>query len=217
MKLEQLADRIAGAAPKLGTLERRIAVTLYRMLAEGKPVQPSRVAESLALPEGRVHEALGSWSGGVFYDEKGLVIGFWGLALSEMPHRLAVEGRSLYTWCALDSLFIPQILQKTARAESTCPVTGEQISLAVGPIGVEQLTPATAVVSLLTPDRSFDDTVRQSFCHFVHFFSSAEAGAVWTAEHPGTFLLSVDEAYRLGRLMNRRIFQDVHTEACCHG
>jgi hypothetical protein len=40
-------------------------------------------------------------------------------------------------------------------------------------------------VSFLTPDQGFDADVIQSFCHFVHFFASREAGETWTAEHPG--------------------------------
>ena len=60
----------------------------------------------------------------------------------------------------------------------------------------------TAVVSFLLPDRDFDADVIQSFCHVVHFFSAREAGVAWTAEHPGTFLLSLEEAFELGRLVN---------------
>ena len=46
----------------------------------------------------------------------------------------------------------------------------------------------------------------QSFCHFVHLFASRDAGESWIVEHPGTFLLSLDEAFELGRLVNARNF-----------
>jgi hypothetical protein len=46
----------------------------------------------------------------------------------------------------------------------------------------------------------------RDLCHFVHFFASPEDRARWTAEHPGTFLLSVEGAYRLGELTNRAAF-----------
>ncbi len=38
---------------------------------------------------------------------------YWGLAIAETKHRLEVDGRALYTWCAWDSLFLPEILQRT--------------------------------------------------------------------------------------------------------
>lgn len=204
-RLENLADKIAGAVPRLGPQERQIAVKLYRLLAEGEPVPLERLGSVLNLPESGVRGTLDRWPG-VYYDDTRLVIGFWGLALREMPHRFEVDGRRLYTWCAWDSLFIPEILGKTARVASADPVTKEKISLIVGPEGVTEVSPAGTVVSFLTPETPFDADVIQNFCHFVHFFGSPETAAQWTAERKNTFLLSVAEAFELGRLTNRRNF-----------
>lgn len=202
---KNLADKIVSAMPKLGSTERRIALGLYRLLAEGGPVPLARVAKSLNLSESYVRETLSEWPG-VYYDDTSAVIGFWGLALTEMPHRLQVDGRTLYTWCAWDSLFIPGILGKKARVESADPLTREKVSLVVEAHGVKELKPRGAVVSFLAPKRNFDADVIQSFCHFVHFFGSRESGERWTSKHSGTLLLSVDEAYELGRLTNAHNF-----------
>jgi alkylmercury lyase len=210
-KRENLADKIVSAMPKLESTERRIAVGLYRLLAEGAPVPPARLADILNLSEGRVRETLSKWPG-VYYNDAGAVIGFWGLALSEMPHRFKVDGRTLYTWCAWDSLFIPGILGTTARVESTDPLTKEKISLVVEPEGIKRLVPADAAVSFLAPNGVFDADVIQSFCHFVHFFGSRESGERWTSEHKGTLLFSVDEAHELGRLTNTRNFEEALVE-----
>ena len=117
-----------------------------------------------------------------------------------------VEGRVLSAWCTWDTLFLPELLAETVRVTSRCPATGQPISLMVGPDGLRDLHPAEAVVSFLVPESGFDTGVIQSFCHFVHFFASAEAGRPWTTEHEGTFLLSVDDAFELGRLTNRAAF-----------
>jgi alkylmercury lyase len=117
-------------------------------------------------------------------------------------HRLEVDGRELFAWCAWDTLFLPGVLGATARVRSRCPTTGETISLVVSPERVVETSHPDAVVSFLLPDRDFDADVIQSFCHFVHLFASPEAGHAWTAEHPGTFLLSLEEAFELGRLVN---------------
>jgi hypothetical protein len=50
--------------------------------------------------------------------------------------------------------------------------------------------------------------VINTFCRYVHFFASA-AAAGWIAEHPGTFELSVEAAYRLAQLSNRATFGDI--------
>jgi alkylmercury lyase len=198
-----LAYKIIGAMPKLRAVGPPIAVGLYRLLAEGEPVTLTRLAESLNLHEGSVRETISQWPG-IYYDATKAVIGFWGLALPEMPHRFQVDGRTLYTWCAWDSLFIPEIIGKTAHVASTDPITREKVSMVVEPNGVKELEPPGTVVSFLAPNTVFDADIIQSFCHYVNFFGSRESGERWTSEHHETFLLSVDQAYELGRLTNAR-------------
>ncbi len=204
-KVTELADGIVGAVPRFDAVGQRIAVVLYRLLSGGQAVPLNRLADAVALPVETVRDTLARWP--VFLDDQKAVIGFGGLTVVEMPpHRFIVDGRPLYTWCAWDSLFIPGVLGKTARVESVCPVTKGQIMLEVVPDGVRQVDPPTVVVSFLTPDRSFDRDVIANFCHFIHFFRSADVAATWISRHTGTFLLSVDEAFALGRLTNARNF-----------
>src|SRR5439155_14324278 len=59
------------------------------------------------------------------------MIGFWGLSIGPMPHRLIVNRQSLYAWCAWDTLFLPELLGVTAEIESRCPTTGRPITLTV--------------------------------------------------------------------------------------
>ncbi len=202
----RLAGILAGAGLQFAAAEQELALRLLRLLAQGRPLPVARLAQAAGLSEQQVAEALERWPG-VFHDERGEVIGFIGLSVVEMgDHRLHLEGRVLSAWCAWDTLFLPELLAETVWVTSRCPATGAPISLTVGPDGVRDLRPAEATVSFLVPGTGFDSGVIQSFCHFVHFFVSEEAGTTWTAEHVGTFLLSVDEAFRLGRLTNRAAF-----------
>src|SRR5438093_12195211 len=100
--LNNLADKIVNAMPKLGSGERRIAVGLYRLLAEGEPVSPERLAETLNLSGSTVRETLSRWPG-VYYDDTRAVIGVGWLALSEMTYSLQVDGRNMQPWCTWDS------------------------------------------------------------------------------------------------------------------
>jgi len=202
---DALAQKVADAFPDLSATDQRIAVGLYRLLAEGEPVSPDRLAQHLGLSANLVKEILDSWPA-VYFDDEKSVIGFWGLAVQEMPHRFKVNGRQLYTWCAWDSLFIPELLGKTAEVESTCPTSGEIISLTVSPTRVENFSPDGAMVSFLSPTASFDMNVIASFCHKVLFFSSEESGNKWIANHKDTFLLTLNEAHEIGRLTNKATF-----------
>src|SRR5262249_14632544 len=119
----------------------------------------------------------------VFTDGQGRITGFWGLAISELSpaHRYESGGQVLYAWCAWDTLFLPARLGQAARVTSACPVTGELIQLTVTPDGVTETSHPGAVVSFLRPDGPFDSGVIESFCHFVHFFASRQAGGPWAS------------------------------------
>lgn len=203
--LDQLVATMSEVFPKLDEDEQLLAVTLYRSLAEGRPVSLNNLAERSGLSAAQVGDALATWPG-VFRDESQSVVGFWGLALPEMAHRYRVGGRQLYTWCAWDTLFITPILDQVAEVESRCPVTGGQVTLTVAPQGIRAVEPVDTVVSFLSPRERVADDVITTFCHYVLFFASADAGTRWTHDHPGTFLLSLDDAFELGRRSNRLRF-----------
>jgi hypothetical protein len=106
---------------------------------------------------GAVRELLDSWPG--VYREDGRMVGFWGLALGQMPHRLYVDGRELRAWCAWDTLFLPELIGKPARVESSCSTTGQRVSLEVMPgQGVRDVSPEGAVLSFLRRDEPFAPT-----------------------------------------------------------
>jgi len=204
-KIAELADSLAEAMPRLEPDEQRLALAVYRQLAAGEPVPARALASELGRAESEVAMALGRWPG-VFRSDDGRIVSFWGLAIPEMPHRFRVDGHDLHTWCAWDALFIPELISRTAKVESHSPGGRGSIRLVVDPDGIRDVVPEAAVVSMLSPADAFDHTVITSFCHFVHFFPSPEAGAEWVAEHPETFLLSVSEAHELGQIVNRRRF-----------
>lgn len=144
----------------------------------------------------------------VYPDDQGCVLGFGGLAAAPMHHRFEVDGHHLSTWCAWDSLFIPEILGQRARVTSPDPETGQLVRLIVGPFRIEAAEPEGAVVSFLLPDaHDFDrcaTNVMAKFCDFVFFFASRVSGEGWVAKHPGTFLYSLEEAFELARRLNAR-------------
>ena len=82
--------------------EQRVAVALYWELAKGKPVDADQLGRALggSSAESRALLRRPAISRFVYPDDQGRVLGFGGLAATPMHHRLEVEGRSLWTWCA---------------------------------------------------------------------------------------------------------------------
>lgn len=197
--LEQLAERLGTALGQGAGAEsmRPLFRSLVALLAQGKPVSPDQLAAAVGQPRQEVAAALHRLPG-VEWDDAGDVVGL-GLTLRPTPHRLEVEGRTLFTWCALDALLFPAMLGKAAHVASPCPITGAEIRVEVTPEGVERLDPTDAVVSVVVPESAGD--IRRIFCRNVHFFSAPEAASEWLSQHPGAVILPVATAFQLGRLV----------------
>jgi alkylmercury lyase len=173
-----------------------LAPHAIRLLAKGEPVDLEQLAAASAWRVEEVDAALDAQTSAE-RDERGRLVG---LALTLRPtlHRVTVDGRTLYAWCASDTLMFPVILGRPATVDSTCPHTRQPIHLQVTPEEVERLEPAGAVVSAVRPTGTPAD-VRAQTCHHGRFFSSPAAAARWRDEHPDGYVLSVDEAFRLDR------------------
>jgi alkylmercury lyase len=108
--------------------------------------------------------------------------------------------RTLFAWCAFDTLTYPVELHLSAQVTSRCPVTGSSIRLTVTPEQVLSLDPAEAQVSLVVDVAAgCRHNVREDVCNDGHFFASREAAFRWQAAHQEAVILSVEEAYQVGK------------------
>lgn len=215
--LERRISEFLGAFPDefihLSPPDQALSALIYRLMAEtGKPVSLAELAARLPLTTQEVQEKLAGRTG-IFYDDHNRIIGYWGLTTKQMSHRFVVNGHTLYTWCAWDSLFIPWIIGRTARVESVDPETKEIIQLIISPDKVLEVEPRSAVTSFIIPelDKVRSDVIR-SFCHYVHFFASEETAEEWvsTSEKKADLvILSLVEAYRIGAEKNRLQYRDI--------
>ncbi len=210
VRAAEVAAKLEGAFPPAGSEgERRLAGALFRLLAEGEPVDEARLAGAAGRPVEEVSATLAgpAFAPLLYRDGGGRIVGFSGLGLAELGesvHRLDVDGRELYAWCAGDALFLPAALGREVRVESRSPRRGERISLTVSPDGYRDIDPPEAVMSMLTPEEVAARTARgedviSSLCHFLFFFASKESASEWTAEHPGTVTFPIEEGFELGR------------------
>jgi alkylmercury lyase len=204
--LSQLAATIRAARPRLDHDAQQAALALYRLVAEGSPVDAAALAERASMSAVRVAEWLGGWPE-VFRDDHGRVVAFGGLSLTKTTHRFEVGGRPLHTWCAWDTLFLPELLGHPARVTSECPTSLEPVELTVTPDGVEQVAPDGAVLSMKAPTHccTGDDLIAR-FCRHVHFFASRQAAEQWLTGRDDGFVLTIDQGFELGRIANRANF-----------
>jgi alkylmercury lyase len=196
---------LAAAGPSPDQDGQRLAAAVLRLLAVGEPVSIPAAAAAAGIPGPRARAVLRSWPA-VFWDDQDQVTGFWGLALAEMPHRIRHAGTDLGAWCAWDPLFLARVIGDLDVATAD-PVTGEAISYDIGRDGsITGASHPDAVLSFLRPDQPWDDTVITSFCHYVRHFTGPATAQRWTADHPGTFVISLEDAMELARRHTARFF-----------
>ena len=196
--LPELAARItAPMRTKGGRAFLEIIPPTLDLLARSKPAFPEEIAATSAKFPEEVRAALDRFPS-TEWDEQGRVVGL-GLTLQLTPHRLELEGRTLFAWCALDALLFPILLERPASIESPCRGTGDPVHIEVTPAGIEAVEPTAAVVSIVAA-RDLANFRRVS-CNNGHFFSSPQAASRWLEKHPEATILSVENAYRLGRLI----------------
>jgi alkylmercury lyase len=173
-----------------------------RLLAEGDPVAIERLATASGNAVAEVAAALRG-VGGTEWDEQGRLVGL-ALTLRPTTHRYTSNGRTLYAWCADDTLMFPVILGRGGAADSTCPTTGRAIHVELSPERVELVEPAGAVVTSVRPGGPVSN-VRTATCDHGHFFASAAAASPWADQHPGGHIHSVEEAFRMDKQVLERL------------
>lgn len=184
---------------------------LLRLLAHGEPVTIEQLAAATGHSSSEIRHALTGLPD-TEYDEHGRIVGH-GLTLRPTPHRFTLDGQQLYTWCALDTLLFPALLGRPATVESPCHATGTPVRVQVEPDTLAGVEPASAVVSLVTPQQC--TSVRSAFCNKVHFFASPEAAQPWLVDHPDATVRPVAEAFTLGHQLAEQHLTPQDQPGCC--
>ncbi len=173
---------------------------LGQLLVRGNPVAPELLARLLHRELDEVRSILRAHPE-LEYDEQGNLVGS-GLSLVPTMHQFQVGQRTLFAWCAFDTVTYPVAQHLSAQVTSRCPVTGRSIHLTVTPEQVLDLDPAEAQVSLIVDVAAgCCHNVREDVCNYGHFFASREAATQWQAAHRQAVILSVEEAYQVGKLV----------------
>ena len=208
LSIEEIAKNLndAGIPPDFGDENSRVLIKMWRTLGQGEPVtqeMTTNVASELEISVETIDALLRQITE---RDSDDNIIGLMGLSLNQgWAHRLTLGQREFRTWCAWDTLFLPAMLGETAVIESESPVTGAPVRLTVTPNGVRSASPEGAVVSIATIDTEIHDVssveaIWSNFCHQVFFFRSMDEAREWAQGKTHVQLLSVEDAYQVGRL-----------------
>ena len=185
--------------------KKELALEIYRRLGKGQPVSLDDLLADKEISLEEAKEFLDS-SGGVFYNDDGDIVGFWGIAVQKMAHKIITDQQTIYGWCAWDALFIPQLLGEAATIESLSP-TKEIIKLKLSEQGDVLEGSENIMVSFIEPDAGkMMENVVANFCHYIFLFKDKSSGEQWVKEHEGTYLLPLQDVINLSKEKNLRQF-----------
>lgn len=179
-------------------LDLRLTVKTIQALAEGNPVSPERLAKLWEMPFDQVRSILDQAlaAGRVELDIQGnLVAGV--LSLIPTPHRISMDGKRLYAWCAYDAVYIPGVVAKSAQITSRDPETGDLIKISITPSGVARIRPESTVVSVVGPYEDTQGGARSPRCSQMRFFGSRSSADQWLQDRSGISVLSVEDVYEI--------------------
>ncbi len=185
--------------------EAKLVRAMYPPLAQGEPVAPADVATNSGFPLKVIEKSFRLMKrSGAEFDESGNLIGM-ALTLRPTNHKFVVDGHELYAWCAVDTLFLPGLVGKTAEVESICPATGERIRLRISPTGLESVDPLETVVSVVVPGASAACKPGQgkgagsASCQSMNYFVSREVAEKHLGADSDVAILDVQEASQLAQ------------------
>jgi alkylmercury lyase len=196
-RLVQDFTSVTAHNPTAAALMRMVGPAI-RLLAAGEPATVAEIAHASGMRMEETERTLRVLPD-VEWDEDGRVSAL-GLTTRRTAHAMDFDGRTMYAWCALDTLILAAMLERPVRIRSRDPVSGAPIRVQTDATAVIAVTPPAAVMSWVgeTPPEEFN-TIRATFCHHIHFFASPETAAGWAADHPGGSVLSVPEASKAAR------------------
>lgn len=149
----------------------------WLLLDRGQPVSVATIAVSTNLDEATVEQVVEEGAGRVELDNRGRIVGIAGLTINATRHRVTIESKTRWTWCALDAVGILGALEATGAVRSTDPSTGRPVEIDF--VAGEPRGEATLFIL-----GGYDGgNVREEWCPLVNFFSTRGDAETWVAKH----------------------------------
>ena len=164
-----------------GDLPGMVRVETFRqLLASGSPVSVNMVASAIGCPPGRLVIALDELdrAGRIRRDETGGVVGSAGLSVIPDRHRIELNGRTFWTWCAYDILGIFGAYRATGTAFSPSPATGATLQ-----VRFHDGRPKVDRVVLFRPSDSAAaccTNLYEEWCPNSNFFEDKRSAEAWS-------------------------------------
>lgn len=164
----------------------------FPLLAQGRPVPVEEIAGASGTELDSVKRAVDAARSE--RDAQGRLIDLYGLTLTPTIHRLMIDGKVLFSCCALWAHVIPKLVEQTVEVESVDPLRSELVRLTLSPAGIESVDPPGAVATLAVADQdAIDRNVCEAWCCQVAHFVSRESAEEFAAGRSTCHVVELSE------------------------
>src|SRR6202035_649919 len=144
-QLQELANSLFAAFPKLDDAQRHLGLATYRRLARGMAASPLEIASDAGIEIEKAQCILDDWIG-AYHDEAKRVVGFSGLTNGEDEASLRCRRCAAVHLVRMGHAFPSRASGKSARVESLCEASGEPVRLSVYPKRIESVDPDSVCI-----------------------------------------------------------------------
>lgn len=163
---------------------------VYWELLKGKPLHPVLFAKLMDVPINKAHEIIQLYGE---TNKEGDITGYLGLSLNKTAHQLNFDNKSLYAWCAMDTILLPRYLIHRWEIISKDPITGNHVKLSISDNLLEWTKPVPVFISWMEKADSCD--IRSSFCQYSYFFESELSANKWQIKNPIANIYPVEQFF----------------------
>ena len=194
-----LAERWSGAGLLLSGIP---------LLARGEPLTVGQIANAVGVNDHEVEEALAKAR--CAFNESGRLIDLFGMTLAPTYHRLEIEGKAVFSCCALWAHVIPKLVDREVLVESVDPQSREIVRLEIAPGKVQSVNPGTAIATMAVADAaSIEQDVGAAFCRHVRHFASSDSAQKFATGSPSCRVVDVDELHEVAAQLFEAILESL--------
>ncbi len=177
---------------ELGLENRDYTIKVHKELLKGKPITKEKCLSILNLANAKSGNLLEKVAE---FDAEGNIVGFLGLSLMPTRHKVIIENKTFYTWCAIDAILFTEWLAVSADVYSNDPIDNTPIELKMNVDQLISSNPFPLFVSWVKSIHTCD--IRNSFCNHVLFFASDTTAKQWLKESPNGKIITLDDFFRV--------------------
>ncbi len=233
-KLAQALQRLHGILPlkerqdSLTAKNRELHRAILRSLVErGRPLDEGEIAQAagdaaagqlavavlgandlvvrgpLALTDARTNRPV------VLDAMGGNVVGAYPVTTESTPHKIKVNGNSLYAMCAVDALAVGSMFGAEVEIESACHLTGEAIHIHQRRKEIVKSTPVAHEVRVGVRWQCVTPPAAHGLCRQMVFLKDAATAARWQSTDPGSIdVFTIAEAIDFGEAFFGPLMKD---------